>query len=167
MSFSFYRVGQEYCDYLRRTDHNVPHTMESKANRPFVGIVFKIGAFNYYAPLTSPKKKHMKMKNQLDFMKINEGRWGAVNFNNMIPVPEDCLEKVDFKINDNDTYEERAYKNLLANQLSWCNAHKGAILKNAGKLYELVTEGRAWSGLKERCCDFRADEKRCLEYTGK
>jgi hypothetical protein len=34
------------------------------------------------------------MKNQLDFLKINGGLWGAINFNNMIPIQSPCLTKV-------------------------------------------------------------------------
>lgn len=51
------------------------------------GILFTVNGFHYYAPLTSPKPKHLQMKNQIDFLKINQGQWGAINFNNMIPVP--------------------------------------------------------------------------------
>lgn len=86
MRFSFYTVDPSYCDFLRQFDSKVPHTMDKKSSRPFVGIVFSIKDFNYYAPLTSPKPKHLHMSNQVDFLKINNGMWGAVNFNNMIPV---------------------------------------------------------------------------------
>ncbi len=49
----------------------------------------------YYAPLTSPKPKHLKMKNGKDFRKINGGQYGAINFNNMIPVPDSALLLID------------------------------------------------------------------------
>ncbi|GHS99449.1 hypothetical protein AGMMS50276_23090 [Synergistales bacterium] len=71
MNLSFYRADAEYCDFLRTTDPRVPYTMESKGTRPFVGVLLNIGDIRYYAPLTSPKPKHAKMKNQLDFLKIN------------------------------------------------------------------------------------------------
>lgn len=82
MSFSFYTVETEYCDYLRKVDPCVPYTMVQKSVRPFVGIVFSVNQFQYYAPLTSPKPKHLHMKNQIDFLKIKEGEWGAINLNN-------------------------------------------------------------------------------------
>jgi len=81
VSFSFYMADSDYCDYLRKKDPCVPYTMEHKSVRPFVGIVFLVGAFQYYAPLASPKPKHLQMKNQIDFLKINRGVWGAINFN--------------------------------------------------------------------------------------
>lgn len=78
MSFSFYMVDAAYCDYLRKSDPCVPYTMEQKAIRPFVGIVFSVSNTHYYAPLTSPKPKHLRMKSQIDFLKIKGGEWGAI-----------------------------------------------------------------------------------------
>jgi translation elongation factor EF-Tu-like GTPase len=40
----------------------------------------------YFAPLSSYKQKHDKMKNSLDFIKI--GNYAVVNINNMSPVPD-------------------------------------------------------------------------------
>ena len=93
MNFSFHRVDAAYCDYLRQSDLCVPYTMEYKSIRPFVGIVFSVHNVHYYAPLTSPKPKHLHMKNQVDFLKINGGKWEAINFNNMIPVHPNNLQK--------------------------------------------------------------------------
>jgi len=138
--------------------------MDQKAVRPFVGIVFEVNNFHYYAPLTSPKPKHLHMKNQIDFLKIKGGKWGAINFNNMIPVPFDHLTKVELKIADTDIKPEIDYKNLLSNQLSWCNSNKASILRQAKKLYYTITQGKAWGNLANRCCNFVLDEKQCLSY---
>ena len=121
MKFSFYRADASYCDFLREKDPCVPYTMDKKTNRPFIGVVFHINGYNYYAPLTSPKPKHLKMKNQIDFLKINNGIWGAINLNNMIPINKDSLIPIDLKILDTDDKYTVDYKNLLINQLSWCN----------------------------------------------
>ena len=164
MNFSFYTVDASYCDYLRAFDPKIPHTMEKKSTRPFVGIVLSINNNKYYAPLTSPKAKHLKMSNQIDFMKINSGIWGAINFNNMIPVNDFSLHKIDMKINNSDTQDMKSYKNLLKNQLSWCNSHRADIIKQADKLYSMVIGGKAWESLSARCCDFVLDEKLCIEY---
>ena len=118
MNFSFYMVDTDYCDYLRESDPRVPYTMERKSIRPFVGIVFSVHNVHYYAPLTSPKPKHLHMKNQIDFLKINSGEWDAINFNNMIPVHPGSLRKVKINILETDSQQNIAYKNLLSNQLS-------------------------------------------------
>ncbi|HBA50828.1 MAG TPA: type III toxin-antitoxin system ToxN/AbiQ family toxin [Lachnospiraceae bacterium] len=164
MNLSFYLVDSAYCDFLRKSDPRVPYTMEHKSTRPFVGIVFTINNVRYYAPLSSPKPKHLQMKNQLDFLKINHGTWGVINFNNMIPVPSSCLTKVDLQIVSTDSEQDIAYKNLLSNQLSWCNSHKNAILTQAQKLYRIITQGKPWDKLAERCCNFSLNEQQCLLY---
>ena len=164
MNFSFYMVDSDYCDYLRKSDPCVPYTMESKAIRPFVGIVFSVNNVHYYAPLTSPKPKHLRMKSQIDFLKIKGGEWGAINFNNMIPVHPGSLTKVEMKILDEDSPADKAYKNLLSNQLSWCNSNRESILKQAEKLYRLIAGGKAWDNLVSRCCNFALDENLCAAY---
>lgn len=165
MKFSFFMVDSDYCDFLRKTDPCVPHTMDHKADRPFIGIIFTINGFHYYAPLTSPKPKHLHMKNQIDFLKINNGEWGAINLNNMIPVPAGSLKNVELKISENDSEQDIAYKNLLSNQLTWCNSHKDSILKQAGKLYHIIVNGKGWRTLVSRCCNFPLDEKQCAIYS--
>ena len=75
----FYTIDTDYCDYLRKFDSKVPYTMDSKQTRPFIGILLTVNENTYYAPLSSPKPKHLKMKNQIDFIKINSGKWGAIN----------------------------------------------------------------------------------------
>ena len=82
------RVNSDYCVYLRKFDNKVAYNKHEKELRPFIGILFKIENCEYFAPLASPKEKHIKMKNKIDFLKIKGGELGAVNFNNMIPVKE-------------------------------------------------------------------------------
>ncbi len=158
MNLRLYNVDPKWCDYLRKFDHRVPYTMDEKSTRPFVGVVFSINEFNYYAPLTSPKKKHLTMKNQVDFLKVNNGKWGAINFNNMIPITIENLTPVDLKIAPTDNAEEKNYKMLLANQTSWCNSNKDKIISQANQLYDIIVNGKAWEGLAKRCCDFKVLE---------
>jgi protein AbiQ len=138
--------------------------MDEKRLRPFLGIVLDIGDMKYYAPLTSPRPKHIRMKNQIDFMKIDDGKLGAINFNNMIPVQTDCLYHVDIKIYSTDSKEDVAYKNLLSKQLSFCDKNRERIVKQAAQLYSLITSGKAWPSLVSRCCNYRIDEQMCLQY---
>lgn len=163
MKLSFYTVDTQYCEYLRKFDKCVPYTMQSKATRPFIGILFNVNNHTYYAPLSSPKPKHQKMKNQIDFIKINQGIWGAINLNNMIPINA----KFATKINPNDlnrNYDDKAYRNLLNNQLSWCNVNKATIVRKAEQLYHSITTGKANANLINRCCKFALLEQKCQEY---
>lgn len=164
MQLSFYRVKEDYCNFLRIHDPCVPYTMEEKASRPFVGIVIHVNHYEYYAPLSSPKSKHLKMKNQVDFLKINGGVWGAINFNNMIPVHNHLLTRVEINIIPTDSKNEIDYKNLLKNQLSWCNSNRERIVQQAEKLYRIITDGTAREELKRRCCHFSEDERQLETY---
>ena len=80
------KVDSDYCNFLRKYDDKVSYNAGNKELRPFVGILFTVNNCEYFAPLSSPKPKHIKLKNTLDLIKINDGIYGVVNFNNMIPV---------------------------------------------------------------------------------
>lgn len=162
---SFYIVDSIYCDYLRKTDPCVPYTMDKKAKRPFVGILLDVNGIKYYAPLSSPKPKHLTMKNQLDFIKIDGGKYGVINLNNMIPIHNNSLTIVNTIIQPSDNQADKDYKNLLMNQLTWCNAHKTDILDKALKLYNIITSGKAYPKLVLRCCNFILDEQKLNEYS--
>ena len=69
------RLDTKYCDYLREFDNKVPYNYNEKELRPFVGVLFKIDKLMYFAPLSSPKPKHLKLKSKLDFLKINNGKF--------------------------------------------------------------------------------------------
>lgn len=164
MKLQLYTIDQTYCDYLRNFDPCVPDNRGQKKNRPFVGIVLSVNGSFYYAPLTSPKQKHLQMKNQADFLKIDEGRLGAINFNNMIPVVSHALHPVDLVIRKEDADTIRQYKNLLINQKEWCQKHSDQILKAAQKLYTLQQSNRMWPGLQNRCCHFRLLEEKAEQF---
>jgi len=52
------------------------------------------------------------MKNTVDFFKIDDGRLGAVNFNNMIPVNKNNYNVIYFSGNDLNL-KDRKYEELL------------------------------------------------------
>ena len=103
------------------------------------------------------------MRNSVDFTKIDEGKLGAINFNNMLPVPESEITEVELKINIFDSKSLKAYKTLLEKQRIWCNEHKKHIYKKAEKLYNLIDNPDRIK-IKERCCNFRLLEQKCREY---
>ena len=94
----WYIVDKQYVKYLKTFDDKV-EDIEYKDNlKPYLGIVLKVGEFDYYVPISSPKKKHNEMKDSLDFIKIrdkNSNILGVLNLNNMIPIlnSEICLLK--------------------------------------------------------------------------
>ena len=156
-----YTLDVKYVRDLANADNRVMSVspQQHKENRPFVGIIIIMKQHNYCIPMTSPKPKHNKMKNDLDFSKIldsNNCLIGALNFNNMIPVSNDVIQKLDIRPSSSDTPKEREYKELLNNQLDWCNDNIDNIIKKANKLYRLITQSPEKSiNLTRRCCDFK------------
>ena len=125
-----------------------------KDARPFVGIVVICGKKQYCVPLSSPKDKHEKMKNGVDFHKIldSDGKLiGVLDFNNMIPVREDILREVDLKIHPHDSKEMKSYKNLMIDQLNFCRQNQDILVKKAEKLYKMVSRKNGSGPLKRRC----------------
>ena len=57
------KIDTVYCDYLRQYDKRVSYNMGTKELRPFIGVHFKINELEYFAPLSSPKPKYLKIKN--------------------------------------------------------------------------------------------------------
>jgi len=104
-NFKIVKVDYKYCDYLRMFDSKVSYNSSSKELRPFVGILFIVNGCEYFAPLSSPKIKHIHMKNNVDVVKIDNGNYGVVNFNNMIPVTSNNYELIDLNAAPKNTNE--------------------------------------------------------------
>lgn len=104
-----------------------------KEKRPFLGIIILIDGQKYRIPLTSPKKKFENMKSQIDFIKVFDHNSrhpeysskiiGILNLNNMIPVNNSVISKVNLKLNPHDTPDKTKRKILIQKQLSWCRDH--------------------------------------------
>ena len=157
------RIDSDYCDYLRKYDNKIVYNKYEKELRPFIGVLFKIDNFEYFAPLSSPKLKHKFMKNTIDFLKIKDGELGAVNFNNMIPVTEKNYFLID--LNKRITnIEDLKYQRMLRQQLNWLNTNYKQVENKSFKLYKLYNEGRLPKNIQERCCNFKLLEEKCKSY---
>lgn len=158
---NFYTVNQEYIKYLSQFDNRIEKSYDEKARRPFIGIVLEVEDSLYFAPFTSPKPKHKNMKNTIDFFKIDNGDLGAINFNNMIPIPFEQCVKIDV-----DNEKNISYRNLLYKQIRWCNEHKNVemILHRAETLYKKVINGKLPKNIIDRCCNFKLLEIKSKEY---
>ena len=156
-----YNIDIKYMRDLSNVDDKVLSVSPQlhKENRPFVGIVVICDNKKYCIPLSSPKPKHEKMKNEKDFSKIynkNDKLIGVLNFNSMIPVNDVVINEIDLHIRPNDSQRDKYYKGLLNDQLDWCNDNQALIETKANKLYFLVTQmPDKMKNLTRRCCDFK------------
>ncbi len=162
------KINSDYCDFLRQFDSKVIYNFGQKELRPFVGVLFEIeaGKFKYFAPLSSPKPKHKNLSNSaMDLLKIDGGKLGVVNINNMIPVSDKNYFNISFSAPTSNDHDEK-YRLLMINQLNWLNKtnNKELLLKKANKIYELYKAKKLYPQLMERCCNFDILEQKCKEY---
>lgn len=157
------RIDSKYCDYLRKFDDKVPYNYDKKQLRPFVGVLFKVNNCSYFAPLSSPKPKHLKLKNKLDFLKIDDGKLGAINFNNMLPVGKKNIIEIDLNKKNTNKSEEK-YIKLLKEQLYWLNRNADKLYGKSQKLYNKYVNGTLSYNVTKRCCNFVLLEEKCIEY---
>ncbi len=166
MSIRFYHITDSYIDYLSQYDSNI---RENKSEaRPYVGVIFQVSEINYFIPLSSPKEKHKTMKNNEDFIKINGGKYGVINLNNMIPIPES--ELVNFDILDE---ENENYRIILFNQFSFFKKNIKDIATKAKDLYNKISDFNAQQienlsqheqKLIKRCVHYKQAESNMLVY---
>lgn len=162
-SFKIAKVDSKYCDYLRQYDNKVSYNAGTKDLRPFIGVLFMIDKCEYFAPLSSPKPKHSKLKNTLDLIKIENGTYGVVNFNNMIPVMD--KNYVIFDLNKKTENRAENFRlELLRNQLRWLTANKKDVNTKSKLLYNLYESNKLPKNVKDRCCNFPLLEEKCREY---
>lgn len=157
------RIDPDYCNYLRKFDEKVPYNYNEKEARPFIGILFKVNNCMYFAPLSSPKPKHLKIKSKLDFLKLDNGKLGAINFNNMLPVTEKNIIKIDIE-KECPTSTEQKYTKLLKEQIYYLNRNNDKIYNRSKKLYDKYINGTLDSKIALRCCNFKLLEEKCQEY---
>ena len=158
------KLDTEYCDYLRTFDNRVPYNYDKKNNRPFIGVLFKINKCMYFAPLSSPKNKHLTLKNKLYFLKIDKGKLGAINFNNMLPVTPINIKEINLNKKATSKMEEK-YNLLLKEQIYWLNRHYDMLYRKSKTLYEKYINKTLSINIRIRCCDFKLLEEKCLEWT--
>lgn len=154
-----YEINSDYVDYLVPSAPLLFHNKKpGQANeRKYIGIVLSINGYNYFAPLSSFKTKHYKMKDGLDFLKI--GNYAVINLNCMFPVPAYECSYVNFS-----TIKDAKYKTLLLAEYRIIKAMQDKIRKNAASLYKHKQTKGDTTALAKRCNDFTMLEGLCAKY---
>jgi len=163
VDFKIVKVDSEYCDYLRKFDSRVSYNAGLKELRPFIGVLFTVCKKEYFVPLSSPKTKHKKLRNKLDLIKIDKGRLGVINFNNMIPVKKESYILFDLNAKASDMKEQKR-KELLKNQLRWITENRKEIVNKSKLLYQLYKKNKLPKSVKDRCCNYMLLEEKCEKY---
>lgn len=154
-----YEIESNYIDYLLPY---APHLFQNKKitqknERKYIGVVLMIGEIEYFAPLSSYKKKHEAMKEGLDFIKIKD--YAVINLNNMFPVPKGVYTYVEIR-----EQKDLKYRMLLQAEYRVIKSKQGKIQKNAMLLYKHKTKNGNGTALAKRCNDFGLLEAVCVSY---
>lgn len=155
-NLKLFKLKEEYAVYLHSVDHRVQ--LNKNSRRPYVGVVLSVNGFNYFVPMESPKPNHKNIKNSVHIMRLKNGEYGLLGFNNMLPARPANL--ICFNIAD---ISDKQYRELLRNQIDFCNRHKQKIHEQAEKTYEIVTKKTSKFHLSI-CCDFIKLEHACIDY---
>ncbi len=159
MAIELYEVNPKYIDYL------VPYALHLFQNkqpgqqneRKYIGVIFVVNDMKYFAPLSSFKPKHEKMKNGLDFIKV--GNYAVININNMFPVPDGQYTYVDIKKEKN-----LQYRKLLMSEYRIIRKLQDKIRSNASELYKHKNCKGNTTALAKRCNDFSLLEEKCKQF---
>ena len=159
----FYRINEDYNRYLqsyekeKRGVTKVPNIRYTDRNKFAFGAVMQVNGMNYYVSVSSFDKKqeaNILIRVPGDEKEIK----GSLRFNYMIPVPEECMERLVIK-----DVEDEKYRLLLNKEYQFCMDNAERIRKKANKIYEMVTTNRK-PILTDNSCAFRILEQGYLEY---
>ena len=158
-SIKIYEIDAAYIDYLvPYAPHLFHNRQKGQANeRKYIGVVLQINGFDYFAPLSSFKPKHRKMKEGLDFLKVED--YAVINLNNMFPVPISECRYVNF-----NQVRDPSYRSLLLAEYRFIKSIQEKIRKNAAALYKHKQINGDKTPLAKRCNDFVLLETKCKEY---
>lgn len=159
VELALYEITSAYISYLSSYDSHLFLNRSSgqKNERKYIGVVFTVNGFDYFAPLSSFKDKHKRMPDSIDFIKIKD--YAVINLNNMFPVPANERKYVDIgKVKDPH------YRALLLAEYRYIKSIREKIQKNAQNLYKIKLKDGNTSSLAKRCNDFILLEKACNNY---
>jgi protein AbiQ len=160
VSIELYEVNPGYIDYLSSFAPHLFHNKKQhqKNTRKFIGVILSVNNMKYFAPLSSYKPKHEKMKNSVDFIKLKN--YAVVNINNMFPVPDGQFKYVNFA-----EVADPQYKKLLISEYRILRKLQDKITKSASEVYKHKIKYGTSTALAKRCNDFQLLEQKCKEFT--
>lgn len=162
----FYRINEEYIKFLQRYEKNkrgvtkVPNIRYTDRNKFAFGAVMQVNGINYYVSVSSFDKKqeaNILIRVSGDEKEVK----GSLRFNYMVPVPDECIEKLVIK-----DVEDEKYRLLLNKEYQFCMNNAERIQKKANKIYKIVTTNRKQI-LTDNSCAFHILEEGCREYIEK
>ena len=162
-------------NYIHHLRSKVPMVFDSKDStsqhgRHYIGVVFEMNNFQYFAPLSSPKQSDylpdgslrpsfftiIRMGTATDFL-------GSIRLSAMIPVPLSQIIKIDIA-KEKDPH----YRKLLVKQIAWIRSNESMIMQYAKNTHQFKkskrlkeSQPRLWNAI----LPFDELEKMCRDYS--
>lgn len=156
--FNLYRIKPQYLQFLYKYAPNVPQ----KNQRPYIVVALNINNKKYAIPLTSKRlRENGKRRNPLtttEFPKKKDMDYGAILYNNMIPVSDDVITRINFKAENKSNRELLKDKSILIKKMSQ-NIKKKAIYVYNMRVSEKIPFMNSF------CLNFKLLEEKLKEYT--
>lgn len=141
MKLNLYSISDNYIKYLRKFDDKIYDNKEEirTHERKYLGIVLTVNEFNYYIPMSSPKKsdyldfdKKIIRNDTKTIIRIhnNNRLYGTLRISNMIPVPITELEP--YIISNEDDLK---YREVILGELRYINNNSDRIVKYVKTVY--------------------------------
>lgn len=141
----FYDINEDYINFLKTVDKQVPDINYHKNNKFVCGVVLEINGINYYAPIS-----HMTEKQQTNLQIIDNNKpIATIRFSFMIPAVEAALIKKDFS---EIAKKDSKYADLLDAEYNFCKTHQKEIYEKALAVYKIGCNKS--HRLNFTCCDF-------------
>lgn len=151
----FYDIDQDYVNYLKTIDRQIPNIHYSSNNKFVCGIVLDINDVQFYAPISHNTQKFQTSMIIYDGMKP----MSSIRFSFMLPATENVLTVKDFK---EIAKIDQHYADVLAAEYKFCVRYEDAIRKKALAVYNIGCNKN--HRLNFTCCDFKKLEEKYLLY---
>lgn len=169
MKLNLYSISDKYIKYLRQFDNKIYDNKEELRTheRKYLGVVLTVNEFNYYIPMSSPKKSdYIDFDNKIirndtkTIIRINDGNrlYGTLRISNMIPVPITELEPY---MISNET--DSKYKEVILGELRYINNNSSKIIKYAKTVYNQKIKN-VDIGYIKNTVDFKVLEEKLKEW---
>lgn len=169
MKLNLYSVSDKYIKYLRQFDNKIYDNKEDMRTheRKYLGVVLTVNEYNYYIPMSSPKKsdyldydKKIIRSDTKTIIRIHDGNrlYGTLRISNMIPVPITELEPYMIS-NEADS----KYKEVILGELRYINSNASKIIKYAKIVYNQKIKNIDIGYIKNTV-DFKLLEEKLKEW---
>ena len=151
----FYDVEENYINYLKTIDRQIPNIAYSTNNKFVCGIVLDIDGVTYYAPISHTTQRFRTSK-----LIYDKGRpISSIRFSFMFPAPQSVLTQKNFaQIRAIDPN----YADVITAEYKYCVNNEIDILQKANSVYNIGCNKNHPNNYT--CCDFKKLESEYMKY---